>query len=244
MNKQSREQSFTDKLLRNQFLAFLLNFFFTDPERQKVVDSTQEHLDIYDIRDNLVILKNGDVALVIETTAVNFELLSDYEQELKIAAFKDLINSLRYEIQVVVHTEPIDMRNYIRYLEKNYLSISSSLLKKQMRDYINFIRELVVQNNILQKRFFVVIPYRGFNLEITQGTPVQKFIDFIFGKKRNVEIKNRDDIINKAKIDLVPKRDSVMKLIANIGLGCKQLNDKELIDLFYSYYNPIKSFND
>lgn len=223
---------------------FLVDFFVSDPNKQKVVASTQDHLDIYDIKDDLVILKNGDAALVIETTAVNFQLLSNYEQELKINAFRDLINSLSYEIQVVVHTEPVDMRNYIRYLEKNYLLITSPLLKKQMRSYINFIKQLVVQNNILQKRFFLIIPYRSGLFLSQQINPFQKFIDFIFGKKRIFEIKNLDSLIEKAKINLYPKRDSMLKYLANIGLGARQLNNKELISLFYSYYNPVSNFDD
>lgn len=227
-----------------KYLDLLNNFFFSDPNKQKVIASTQDHLDIYDIRDNLVILKNGYVSLVIETTAVNFQLLSTYEQEIKINAFKDLINSLSYPIQVVIHTEPIDMRNYIRYLEKNYLSIKNPLLKNQMRSYINFIKQLVVQNNILQKRFFLVITYISSFVDINQVNPFQKIIDFVFGRKRVIEIKNIDELLNKAKIDLYPKRDSLIKLLSNIGLGAKQLNDKELINLFYSYYNIVSSFND
>lgn len=227
-----------------KYLDLLNNFFFSDPNKQKVIASTQDHLDIYDIKDNLVILKNGHVSLVIETTAVNFQLLSTYEQEIKITAFKDLINSLSYPIQVVIHTEPIDMRNYIRYLEKNYLSIKNPLLKEEMRSYINFIKNLVVQNNILQKRFFLVITYISSFIDMNQVNPFQKIIDFIFGRKRVVEIKNVDELLNKAKIDLYPKRDSLIKLLSNIGLGAKQLNDKELVNLFYSYYNIVNSFND
>lgn len=227
-----------------RYLDLLNNFFFSDPNKQKVIASTQDHLDIYDIKDNLVILKNGYISLVIETTAVNFQLLSTYEQEIKINAFKDLINSLSYPIQVVIHTEPIDMRNYIRYLEKNYLSIKNSLLKNQMKSYINFIKQLVIQNNILQKRFFLVITYVSSLVDINQVNPFQKIIDFVFGRKKVVEIKNIDELLNKAKIDLYPKRDSLIKLLSNIGLGAKQLNDKELINLFYSYYNIVSSFND
>lgn len=231
----------TEKAKAN-LLDPMKEFFFADPNRQKVLASTQDHLDIYDIRNDIVLLKNGDVALVIETTAVNFQLLSDYEQDLKIGAFSDLINSLNFEIQVVIHTEPIDMRRYLNYLEENFKKISQEKLRAQMRLYIDFVKDLVVQNNILQKRFFLIIPHRSGVLTADQLNPFQKMIDVVLGRKRVVELKNADKLIDKAAVELVPKRDSLMKMLSRMGLGSKQLNNKELTQLFYSYYNPVNSF--
>ncbi len=225
-----------------EFLQPVIQFFTADPEKQKVLASTQDHLDIYDIRNDLVLLKNGDVALVIETTAVNFQLLSAYEQDMKINAFKDFINSLTYEVQIVIHTEPIDMRRYLNYLEENYNALTSPQLKKQMRLYIDFVKDLVVKNNILQKRFFVVIPHRSGVLTAEQLNPFQKAIDAILGRKRFTELKDADKIIEKATINLIPKRDALMKLLAAMGIGCRQLTNQELINLFYSYYNPVSHF--
>lgn len=223
-------------------LGSTFRFFTNNPERQKVLASTQDHLDIYDIRDNIVLLKNGDIALIIETTSVNFQLLSSFEQDQKIQAFSELINSLNFELQVVIHTEPIDMRRYLRYLKENYKKLDSEDLKDQMKSYIKFVKELVVQNNILQKRFFVVIPYRSGQLSAKELNPVQKVVDVILGRKRITEIKNADEIVEKALIQLIPKRDHIMKMLSRIGLGSKQLNDNELLLLFYSYYNPVEHF--
>lgn len=230
-----------EKVTTNVWEPFY-DFFFSDPTKQKVLASTQDHLDIYDIIDNLVLLKNGDVALVIETTAVNFQLLSSYEQEMKINAFSDLINSLNYEVQIVIHTEPIDMRRYMNYLEENFRNLQNNVLRNQMRIYIDFVKNLVIQNNILQKRFFVVIPFRSGVLTADQLNPFQKVIDLILGRKRVLEIKNADKLIEKAKVQLMPKRDSIMKLLSRMGLGSKQLTNQELINLFYSYYNPVNNF--
>jgi len=229
------------KLNTNMVRPFI-DYFFADPNKQKVLAATQDHLDIYDVRDNLVLLKNGDVALIIETTAVNFQLLSTYEQDLKISAFSDLINSLNFEMQIVIHTEPIDMRRYLNYLEESYRSLDREQLKNQMRIYINFVKDLVVQNNILQKRFFVIIPHRSGVLTADQLNPFQKAIDVILGRKRIIKLDNADKLIEKAKVQLLPKRDSVMKLLSRMGLGSKQLSNREIISLFYSYYNPITNF--
>ncbi len=228
--------------VKSNFINPVSDFFFTDPNKQKVFASTQDHLDIYDIRDNLLLLKNGDVAILIETTAVNFQLLSSYEQDQKISAFSDLINALNFELQVVIHTEPIDMRKYLNYLEENYRKIQVEKLRNQMRIYIDFVKDLVVQNNVLQKRFFVVIPYRSGLLTSDQLNPFQKLIDVILGRKRVVEMKNAEGLVENAIIQLLPKRDSVMKMLSRMGLGSKQLNDRELISLFYSYYNPTNHF--
>lgn len=228
--------------LKTNVIKPLLEFFLSDPEKQKVLAATQDHLDIYDVRDNLVLLKNGDVALILETTAVNFQLLSTYEQDQKISAFRDLINSLNFELQIVIHTEPIDMRRYLNYLEECYRSLSRDELKNQMRLYINFVKDLVVQNNVLQKRFFVVIPHRSGMLTAEQLNPFQKAVDFVLGRKRIIKLDNADELIERAKIQLLPKRDSIMKLLSRMGLGSKQLSNREIINLFYSYYNPVTNF--
>lgn len=238
MDKNAQKQG----KMRNNMVEPLVSFFTADPYKQKVLASTQDHLDIYDIRDNIVLLKNGDVSLVIETTAVNFQLLSTYEQDSKITAFSELINSLNFELQVVVHTEPIDMRRYLAYLEQNYKKIQVEVLRKQMQMYIEFVKDLVVMNNVLQKRFFVIIPHRSGQLTADQVNPFQKMVDVVLGRKRVVELKNADNLVEKAIIQLVPKRDHIMKMLARIGLGSKQLNNKELTKLFYSYYNPVESF--
>jgi hypothetical protein len=231
----------THEKMMGNLVEPMLSFFTADPYKQKVLASTQDHLDIYDIRDDLILLKNGDVSMVIETTAVNFQLLSVFEQDSKITAFSELINSLNFEMQVVVHTEPIDMRRYLMYLEQHFKKIEKDALRKQMRIYIDYVKTLVVMNNVLQKRFFVIIPHRSGHLTADQVNPFQKVVDVVLGRKRVVELKNTDKLIEKAVIQLTPKRDHLMKMLSRIGLGSKQMNDKELIKLFYSYYNPVDS---
>lgn len=228
--------------LKSEMVNPLVSFFTADPYKQKVLASTQDHLDIYDIRNNVVLLKNGDVSMVIETTAVNFQLLSSFEQDMKISAFSELINSLNFELQVVVHTEPIDMRRYLAYLEQSYKKIEEEMIRNQMRLYIDFVKDLVVMNNVLQKRFFVIIPHHSGQITADQVNPFQKLVDVVVGRKRVVELKNADQLIEKAVIQLGPKRDHIMKMLSRIGLASKQLNNKELIKLYYSYYNPVESF--
>jgi hypothetical protein len=243
LNSAPQQNKFSPKdQFKDSVISPMGKFFASDPSKQKVLSSTQDHLDIYDIRDNVILLKNGDVSLIIETTAVNFQLLSSFEQDLKIQAFSELINSLNFELQVVVHTEPIDMRRYLVYLEDNYKKITRDGLRKQMSLYMEFVKELVVQNNVLQKRFFVVIPHRSGQISADQVNPFQKGVDVVLGRKRVIELKNADTLIQKALVQLTPKRDHIMKMVSRMGLGSKQLNNEELVKLFYSYYNPVDHF--
>jgi hypothetical protein len=245
-NTQQRPVNPTAQRAADNVKANVLNpfveYFTSDPNRQKVLASTQDHLDIYDIRDNIVLLKNGDVSLMIETTAVNFQLLSSFEQDQKIQAFSELINSLNFEMQIVIHTEPIDMRRYLVYLDESWKKIKKEALQKQMGLYIDFVKQLVVQNNILQKRFFVIIPHRSGILSADQVNPFQKLVDVVAGRKRVTELKDADKIVEKALIQLIPKRDHIMKQLARMGLGSRQMNNKEMVQLFYSYYNPVDHF--
>lgn len=219
-----------------------VEFITHNPRKDKILASTQDHLDIYDIRDNVVLLKNGDVALVIETTAVNFQLLSSYEQDLKISAYTELINSLNFELQIVIHTEPIDMKKYLDYLKYNYQKQKDFEMREYMKSYIEYVRDLVIENNILQKRFFVIVPHRSGVLTSSDINPLSKVTDFILGRKRVVEIKNADELIEKALLKLIPKRDHLMKMLARMSLGSKQLNNEELVQLYFSYYNDIEKF--
>lgn len=102
--------------------------------------TTQEHLDIEDIKQDLILCKNGQVSLVIETTAVNFDLLSEKEQEAKILAFAALINSLNFYIQILIRTEKLDVTRYIDRLEREREKQITDGLRKQIEIYTNFIK--------------------------------------------------------------------------------------------------------
>src|SRR5581483_2740349 len=122
----------------------------------KPTASTQQHLDIEDIRDNLVILKNGNAVAILQTTAVNFDLLSEREQDSMIIAYAALLNSLTYPIQVLVRSKRMDISNYLRLLEEARNSTPNPALENQIVLYEKFIRDLVSRNEVLDKRFYIV----------------------------------------------------------------------------------------
>jgi len=203
--------------------------------RARTTASTQDHLEIKDIVDDLVITKSGTVAMVIQTSAINFDLLAEYEQDSKIFAFAGLLNSLNFHIQILIRTRRIDISNYVNYLKNQEKPDMTPGLKKQLNIYTQFIQRLIIENDVLDKNFFLVIPYNpGGSIPTANVLKSKKSKQEI---EQNMQMK-QSQLIEKAKIFLFPKRDHILKQLNRMGLGGKQLTTKELITEFYTIYNP------
>lgn len=194
--------------------------------------STQEHLDIEDIRDDLVVLKNGKVSVVIETTSVNFDLLSNVEQDTKIVTFAGLLNSLNFPIQIVIRTQQTDISKYLSLIDSYKQQVGSQPLVQQIGIYQDFINNLTSSTQILNKRFYAIIPSMS-----TVAMPVSGW-QKIMGRRET--IKNVRQVVDKAKVELQPKRDHLVKQFGGMGLAARQLTNDELIKLYYSIYEPDK----
>jgi hypothetical protein len=194
--------------------------------------STQDHLEIEDIRDDLVLLKDGRVSLVIETGAVNFDLLSEEEQDAKIKTFAGMLNSLNFQMQIVILTERSDLTSYLERLVAYREQQASKPLMKQIEIYIQFIKNLTYNREVLDKRFFIVIP------EVSAEVQRTSIVKQIFG--RRIQITNRKAIFEKSKINLYPKRDHLFKQFKKMGIEAWQLNNDQLVRLYYSMYDPDK----
>lgn len=203
--------------------------------RARTTASTQDHLEIKDIVDDLVITKSGTVAMVIQTSAINFDLLAEYEQDSKIFAFAGLLNSLNFHIQILIRTRRIDISNYVDYLKNQEKADMTPGLRKQLNIYTQFIQRLIVENDVLDKNFFLVIPYSpGGSMPTANILKSKKSKQEI---EQNMQMK-QSQLLEKAKIFLFPKRDHILKQLNRMGLGGKQLTTKELITEFYTIYNP------
>ena len=203
--------------------------------RARTISSTQDHLEVKDIVDDLVITKSGSVALIVQTSAINFDLLAEYEQDGKVYAFAGLLNSLNFHIQILIRTRRVDISNYVDYLKEQEKDSMSEGLRKQLRIYTEFIQNLIVQNDVLDKNFFIVVPFNPAG-EVPVGNLIQS-------KKTREEMEQhmqmkQDQLIEKAKIFLYPKRDHILKQLGRMGLFGHQLTTKELITEFYTIYNP------
>lgn len=183
-----------------------------------IVATTQEHLDIETVQDDLVILKNGICSAVLSVSAINFGLLSEEEQDATIYAYAGLLNSLSFPIQIVVQSEKKDISGYLSLLSRQEKKLKDPVLKDRMTKYREFIGTTITEQNVLDKKFYLVVSY----------TPIT-----LSGK-----IKITQDLIEKAKVDLEPKKDHLIKQLSKIGLVSSPLNTQNLIKLFHGFYNP------
>ena len=186
--------------------------------------STQDHLEIADIRDGLLLLKDGSVALVIQISAVNFGLLSEREQEAIIYAYAGFLNSLNFSVQIVIRSQQKDISKYIALLEDESKKQTNPLLVEQIKKYKDFVLQTVKENNVLDKKFYITIPFSSLEL----------------GPKSVVKKIPAEEIIQKAKTALEPKRDHILRQLGRLSLRARQLTTSELTDLFYEIYNQDK----
>lgn len=197
--------------------------------------STQEHLDIYTIKDHLVFCKDGSVALVLQTTAINFGLLSDEEQDATIYAYAALINSLSFPIQILIRSQRKDVSEYIELLDQRMQEVQSQKVKETIIKYRQFIKSLVKENRVLEKRFYVVVPFTTVELGLTASAFNP------FAKAPQKPPFDLSYIGEKAMLILYPKRDHLIRQFARIGLKVRQMTTPELISFFYNIYNPSAS---
>lgn len=196
-----------------------------------LVSTTQKHLPIADICDDIVLFKDGGASVVIESTSLNFSLLSEKEQEAVIAAYAGLINSLSYSIQIVVRTKRKDISSYMNYLSESSKNLTNPGLVKLLQSYKRFILESVKKKNVLGKRFYVVIPFSPLELGVTKSV-----LSITKGDRPLPFPKSY--VIKKAKIILYPKRDHLIRQSTRLGIKLRQLNTVQLIELYRDIYNP------
>ncbi|MDO8619537.1 MAG: hypothetical protein Q7R49_06395 [Candidatus Daviesbacteria bacterium] len=181
------------------------------------MNKTQDHLPIADIAENVLLLKNGDGALVLQVSAVNFGLLSEIEQVAIISSFAQLLNSLSYAIQILIHSRRLDITSYLRLLDNAQKMQTNPLLFQIMGKYRQFIQSTIKENDVLDKQFYIVIPLSS--LEIGLGYT------------------NKAERTKKIKTILSPRKDQLLKQLSRVGLKAEQLTTDKLIKLFYEIYN-------
>lgn len=192
--------------------------------------STQEFLEIKTIKDGLVVLKDGSVALIIKTSAVNFGLLSEEEQDAIIFAFAAFLNSLSFPIQILIISRRMDISSYLDRLSKLEEAQPSGKMKSQIRKYYQFILSVVKENKVLEKSFYLVIPFSSLELGVKGAVS-------LFPTKKSLPFPE-EYIISRAKTALYPKRDHILRQLGRIGLKGEPLSSQKLIELFYEIFNP------
>lgn len=206
------------------------------PASNVLHSTTQHFLDIYDITNDVVMIKNGTVSLILTVDAMNFGLLADEEQDGVMYAYAGLLNSLNYPIQILVQSQTKDVTNYLRLLQQQEEQTPNPLMRKRIRTYREFVANLIHERNVLDKRFYVVIPASPLELGFLSAgglVPGSKPFD-ISSVEKSV-------VLEKALNILEPRRDHLISQFARIGLFSEQLKTQDIIQLFYLNYNPEAS---
>jgi hypothetical protein len=185
--------------------------------------STQNFIEIEEIKDDVLLMKDYSAAIVIEVGAVNFYLLSQEEQVSMVYAYSSLLNSLSFPSQVLIISKKMDVSSYVEFVNSKITTSQSDLIKKRLTSYQDFIKQIVKKNTVLEKRFFFLVPFSPLELGVS-GV--------------NVKSLNKEYVISRAKTSLYPKRDHLLRLLAKVGLRATLLQKQELTDLFYNLYNP------
>ena len=195
--------------------------------------STQQFVDIKEIKDGVVILKNGGLRRVLMVSGINFELKSEEEQNAIIYGYQDFLNSLDFSIQIVIHSRRLNIDAYLEKLEERLKLETNELLRSQIDEYIQFVSSFVAENEIMTKTFFVIIPYDI--IQIPKGG--QKVLQLV--KSGTPSAGHSIDQSLEEKIRQLDQRtDQVLQGLTQLGLRAVILNDEELIELFYNLYNP------
>ncbi len=203
-------------------------------------NSTQNTLQIAEIRDGIVIMSDGSFRSVVMVKSVNFDLMSPQEQEAVEYSYQGFLNSLYFPIQIFIRSQKVDLQSYIEKLDKIRTEHDNMLLAMLMEDYISYIDLLSRQTNIMDKKFYVVIPYFP-HIEIQKAITQSKnfftgFLDLFNSKEKHVVINEAD--LEKAKTELRNRVQSVLAGLLQSGIQGLPLDTQELIELYYDTYNP------
>ena len=204
------------------------------------LQSTKDFVVVSDIRDTIAILKDGSLRSVIEVSSMNFELKSADEKTAVIGAFQNFINSIDFPLQIGISSRKLDIGPYLKSLDALTVSISNELMKIQAIEYARFIKGLTELANIMSKKFYVVVPLHVVETMGQSGNVAKGF----FGALKSIANPSKfvksltDQELESYKVQLNQRIEFIMGGIGGLGLESRVLKKEELMNLYYSYYNP------
>lgn len=216
-------------------------------------NSTQNSLQVAEIRDGIVIMQDGSFRSVIMVKSINFDLMSPQEREAVEYSYQGFLNSLYFPIQIFTRSQKVDLGPYIEKLDKIRSEHDNMLLALLMEDYIGFMSDLATQTNIMDKKFYVVVPYLPV-IDAAKAVEASKnfvnnFIGVFSKKESRVTINEAD--LEAAKSELRNRVQAALGGLLQCGIQGLPLDTQELIELYYDAYNPdtatrqqLKNFND
>ena len=196
--------------------------------------ATQEFVPIKEVRDGIIVLKDGGLRAIVLANSVNLSLKSDDEQQATILQFQNFLNTLDFSVQISVQSRRLDIRPYLLLLENRMKVQNEPLLKLQTKEYIEFIRNFTESVSIMTKNFFVVVPYTYVSLKSESG-----IFGNLFSKKNKQEEEIRHQLDFEEKRSQLEQRVSVIQQgLSRCGIKSAQLGTEEVIEVFYKVFNP------
>lgn len=208
----------------------------TRKRKPDTISATQVHLKIGEIRDDVLVLKNGGIRAILKANSINFNLKSEEEQNAITYGYQGFLNALEFPIQIVVRSKKLDIDDYIDHIKKIGEKQENPLLKEQTMEYADFVKKLVEYTDIMQKEFFVIIPFDP--LRSKDVSFVQKFLQRLRPRDNYLEVKKRHQEFDQLKKNLAQRINVVESGLGRCGIATKQLTTSEIIELYYNVYNP------
>jgi hypothetical protein len=198
---------------------------------------TQQFLDVAEVKEDAIVLKSGALRSVLAVSAINYDLKSSDEQDAIVNQYQNFLNSLDFPVQILISSRKLNIDHYLDFIESKEKLQENELLRLQISEYKNFIHQLVTVSNIMEKNFFIIIPF----------SPIENKDKGFFSNFGNM-INPRKNILEKRETfetyrnQLFQRVDHVIAGLTGIGLRIVPLQTQELIELLYEAYNP-KVFN-
>ncbi len=197
--------------------------------------TTQDFVPIQEIRDGVIVLKNGGMRNIVLASSLNFALKSQEEQQSILLQFQNFLNSLDFSIQIFIQSKKLDIRPYVALLEDRYKDQVGELMKIQVREYIEFIKTFVENTNIMSKSFFVVVPYDPIPANLSNN-PISRMLP---GKNRGKSEQDTADSQFKEYRSQLEQRVAVVEQgLVRCGIRTAELGTEEVVELYYKLFNP------
>ncbi len=197
--------------------------------------STQQFVEIQEIKDGIVYLKGGGIRRILAVGGVNFDLKSEEEQASILRSFQDFLNTIDFSVQIFIHSRKVNVDSYLQKLLGRRAEEPNELLKIQIEDYVEFVRSFVQDNPIITKSFFVVVPYDTPAI----SSPKRGLMNLFKGSRAPREAETDKRVEREKQLFQLGQRvDEVTMGLESIGVHVEPLEDEEVTELFYNLYNP------
>ena len=203
--------------------------------------STQNLVSISEIRDNVLMLKDGSMRTIIEVSAINFELRSEDEQIAIIQNFQKFLNSIDFPLNISIISRRLYIDNYLKLASEASAEMDNELLRIQASEYMKFIKELSSLTNIMSKKFYIVVPFYVF--EVPTKTGIFQSIKGVL-KPGTVMTRVSEEKYQAYRNQLMQRAELIFGGLVGLGLRTRLLERDELVQIFYNLYNPVTKTNE